>query len=229
MARAGLHPVAKGVYATGDFTINTALSALSLVYAGYFLTQVAGLPGTLAGLVPLIGRFVDAFTDPAMGRLSDLTHLRAGRRRPYFLIGALPFGISFALLWTEPGIASVAGRFAYYTLVYCALSLSMTILAVPYLALLPEMATGYDDRTSLIKFDVHMLQTHAGGIRLSPQRHEHLIGSEFSFASHHTGVNNPGLTIAFEPLDLSASDYAYAFILKDFFDLTANSRLVIGH
>jgi sugar (glycoside-pentoside-hexuronide) transporter len=144
-----LTPPTKAVYALGDFTVNTALSSLSLIYAAYFLTQVAGLPGTLAGLVPLIGRFVDAVTDPAMGRLSDVTRLRAGRRRPYFLIGAIPFGVSFALLWQAPGFDALELRFAYYTLVYCTLSISMTVLSVPYLALLPEMARGYDDRTSL--------------------------------------------------------------------------------
>jgi sugar (glycoside-pentoside-hexuronide) transporter len=139
----------KSVYALGDFTVNTALSSLSLIYAGYFLTQVAGLPGALAGLVPLIGRAVDAFTDPAMGRLSDVTRLRGGRRRPYFLIGALPFGLSFALLWVDTGLPSLELRFLYYTVVYCMLSVALTILSVPYLALLPEMATGYDERTSL--------------------------------------------------------------------------------
>jgi sugar (glycoside-pentoside-hexuronide) transporter len=147
-----LTPLRKAVYALGDFTVNTALSSLSLIYAAYFLTQVAGLSGMLAGLVPLIGRAVDAITDPAMGRLSDITRLRAGRRRPYFLIGAVPFGISFALLWASPSFTSVELRFGYYTLVYCMLSLSMTTLSVPYLALLPEMARGYDERTSLNAF-----------------------------------------------------------------------------
>jgi sugar (glycoside-pentoside-hexuronide) transporter len=132
----------------GDFTINTVLVSLSMVYVTYFLTQVAGLRPELAGLVQLVGRGVDAFTDPAMGRLSDLTHWRRGRRRPYFLLGALPFGITFALLWTTPG-GSQLELFLYYTALYVLLSVSMTVLAVPYLALLPEMALSYDARTSL--------------------------------------------------------------------------------
>lgn len=142
----------KVVYALGDLTVNTALSSLGLIYASYFLTQVAGLRPALAGLVPLIGRFVDAVTDPLMGRISDLTRWRAGRRRPYFLIGAIPFGVSFALLWQDPPLAGQAARFAYYTAAYCLLSITMTVLSVPYLALLPEMALGYDARTSLNTF-----------------------------------------------------------------------------
>lgn len=140
---------ARGVFALGDLTVNTALSALSIVYTTYFLTQVAGLRPFLAGLVPFIGRIVDAVTDPLMGRLSDHTRLKGGRRRPYFLIGAVPFGASFALLWIDPGIESQWGLFAYYAAIYCVLSVFSTVVSVPYLALIPEMATDYDDRTSL--------------------------------------------------------------------------------
>ncbi|MEE9608106.1 MAG: MFS transporter [Myxococcota bacterium] len=138
----------KAVYATGDHTVNLVLSALSLLYL-FFLTEFAGLRPALAGLVLWVARAVDAFTDPLMGRISDLTRLRAGRRRPYFLIGALPFGVFFALLWLTVPLESQGWRFAYYAFVYVMVSLSMTCLSVPYLALLPEMATDYDERTSL--------------------------------------------------------------------------------
>ena len=130
-------------------TINAALASLALVYTSYFLTQIAGLRPALAGLVPLVGRFIDAFTDPLMGRISDQTRWRAGRRRPYFLIAALPFGLSFAAMWIDVPTTSQAVRFAYYAAVYCLTAVWMTVLAIPYLALLPEMAVGYDERTSL--------------------------------------------------------------------------------
>ncbi len=145
----GLTPAAKGVYALGELTLNTALASMSLIYASYFLTQVAGLRPALAGLVPLVGRVLDAFTDPLMGRISDRTRWRAGRRRPYLLIGALPFGAGFAMMWLDPGVASQAARFAYYAAAYCLLTTAMTVLAIPYLALVAEMALGYDERTSL--------------------------------------------------------------------------------
>jgi sugar (glycoside-pentoside-hexuronide) transporter len=144
-----LTPARKSVYALGDFTVNTVLSSLSIVYVTYFLTLVAGLRPELAGAVQLIARTVDAFTDPAMGRISDLCQWRLGRRRPFFLIGALPFGLFFALLWVDLPLESQGAMFAYYTAIYTLLSISMTVLSVPYLALQPEMASGYDARTSL--------------------------------------------------------------------------------
>ena len=142
----------KSIYGTGDFTVNTVLASLSLVYAGYFLLQYAELPPVLAGLIPLIGRTIDAVTDPLMGRLSDHASWRFGRRRPFFLIGAIPFGISFAMLWSPAPFEAVEMRFAYYTLWYVLISLAMTVLSVPYLALIPEMARTYDGRTSMNVF-----------------------------------------------------------------------------
>jgi sugar (glycoside-pentoside-hexuronide) transporter len=144
-----LDPKRKSIYAAGDFTLNTSLAALSLIYASYFLPQVADLRAALAGLIPLIARTLDAFADPLMGRLSDRTRWALGRRRPYFLLGAIPYGVTFALLWVESPFAGAEGRFVYYTLIYLAHALSMTVLAVPYLAILPEMALDYDARTSL--------------------------------------------------------------------------------
>lgn len=142
----------KAVFGTGDFTVNTVLASLSMVYTLYFLTQYAELRPALAGLIPLIGRTVDAFTDPLMGRISDHTRWRSGRRRPYLLLGAVPFGIAFAMLWAPAPVEAQAARFAWYTLWYVLLSLSMTMLSVPYLALIPEMARSYDGRTSLNVF-----------------------------------------------------------------------------
>jgi sugar (glycoside-pentoside-hexuronide) transporter len=141
----------KAVFALGDHTVNLVLSAVSLLYFK-FLMEHGGLSPFLAGLVVWIARIVDAFTDPGMGRLSDMTRWRAGRRRPYFLIGALPFGLFFALMWLSVPFESESARFVYYSSTYVCVSLAMTCISVPYLALLPEMATDYDERTSLNTF-----------------------------------------------------------------------------
>ena len=141
----------KLVIGLGDHTITVSLAALSLFYV-FFLTEHAGLRPALAGAVPLIGRFVDAITDPLMGRISDLTRWRSGRRRPYLLIGALPFGLSFAALWLEAPFESQLGMFGYYSAAYVLYSIASTVLAVPYTALLPELVTDYQERTSLNTF-----------------------------------------------------------------------------
>lgn len=138
----------KAGYALGDHAINVQLAATSLFYL-YFLTEVARLPPSLAGLVLLVGRGFDALTDPLMGRISDRTRWRRGRRRPFFLIGAIPFGVTFALLWAPPPLAAPAILFSACTASYVANTLCSTILAVPYMALIPELALGYEERTSV--------------------------------------------------------------------------------
>jgi len=146
--RARLSFATKTVYGLGDHTVNLVLSAASLLYLA-FLTQVGGLRPSLAGMVILIAHAVEAITGPLMGRISDLTRWKLGRRRGYFLIAAIPFGVSFALMFTNVPADSESARFLYYLGIYIVVSLAMTCISVPYLALIPEMAIGYDERSSL--------------------------------------------------------------------------------
>lgn len=141
----------KLIYGFGDHSINVALVALTMILP-FYLTEVVGMRFALAGLVPLVGRSVDAVTDVWMGRLSDRTTWKAGRRRPYLLIGALPFALSFASIWIIPPIENPALQFAYYASIYALFSISMTVVAIPYQALLPELTDDYHERSSLATF-----------------------------------------------------------------------------
>lgn len=143
-----LGPGRKVVIGLGDHTITFTLAALALLYV-FFLIEEVGLRPGLAGLVPLVGRFVDAFTDPLMGRISDLTRSRFGRRRPYLLLGAVPFGVTFAALWIPVPLESQGALFAYYAASYVLFSVASTVVSVPYTALLPELVEDYQERNSL--------------------------------------------------------------------------------
>ncbi len=142
-----LTPFRKAVFGLGDHSVNIALSCLSLVYFT-FLVTVAGLDPWRAGLIAWLARLVDAVSDPLMGRLSDSIRWKIGRRRPFFLIGMIPLGIFFSLMWTTPFTAQNE-MFVFYLLIYVGLALSLTVVSIPYMALIPEMATDYDERTSL--------------------------------------------------------------------------------
>ncbi len=141
----------KIVYGMGDHSVNVALVALTMIFP-FYLTDVIGMRIGLAGLVPLVGRSTDAIFDVMMGRISDRTTWKAGRRRPYLLIGAVPFALSFAALWAAPAIENGSLEFAYYTAVYLLISFCMTVVAVPYHALLPELTDDYHERTSLATY-----------------------------------------------------------------------------
>ena len=142
-----LTPLRKAVFGLGDHSVNIVLSCLALVYFT-FLVTVAGLDPWRAGLIAWLARLVDAVSDPLMGRFSDTVRWKLGRRRPFFLMGMVPLGIFFSLMWTTPFTAQNE-MFAFYLAVYVGLALSLTVLSIPYMALIPEMATDYDERTSL--------------------------------------------------------------------------------
>lgn len=116
----------------------------------YFLINVVGLEPALAGLVFLLGRMFDAFSDPVMGVISDRLKSSIGRK-PFILWGALPLGVSFALLWFIPE-ASQNLKFLLATVYVLLFSLLYTIVQMPYMALIPELAPDYNERTSLSSY-----------------------------------------------------------------------------
>lgn len=100
-------------------------------------------------LMMMIGRVMDAISDPVIGTLSDRTRSRWGRRRPYILFGNFPLALVFFLLWFPPVQALSAKNFAYSTAVVCLYWWLFTVVLVPLMALLPEMARSDKGRVAL--------------------------------------------------------------------------------
>lgn len=128
-----------------------------------FLVDVVGLDPRLAGLAFLVGRVIDAVTDPLMGMITDRFHngissglsSRWGRRMPFIWFGIIPIGLSFALLWMLPSLVSLENQtqlFAVTCLLLSFHAIAYTIVQVPYLALTPELAPEYSQRTVLSSF-----------------------------------------------------------------------------
>jgi glycoside/pentoside/hexuronide:cation symporter, GPH family len=130
-------------------------STLQSIFQLFFLTNIAGLNPSLAGLVLLIGKGWDACNDPLVGWLSDRTRSRWGKRYPWIMVGAVPLGIFFFLQWIVPQFGDGSNQtllFWYYVIVSLLYDTASTMVTLPYLALAPELAQDYNDRTSLISF-----------------------------------------------------------------------------
>jgi glycoside/pentoside/hexuronide:cation symporter, GPH family len=138
-------------YATGDLGISIAYFALGFFFL-YYLTDLVGIPPALAGTVVLIGKLWDGVNDPLIGVLADRTRATRGRKRVYLLFGAVPFGLSFVLLWwIPPGLAArPAALIAAVLLLLFATTYSL--VGVPYQALVPVMTSDYDERTHLVAY-----------------------------------------------------------------------------
>lgn len=137
----------KLLFSTGDLTTSAPLAILSF-FQLYFLTDVAGLRPDLAAWAVGISRIWDAINDPLFGLISDRIRSRWGRRRVLLLIGAVPLGLSFMLMWVVPALPPL-GLALYYTLIYILFDTAYTAVHVGYNALTPEMTTDYDERSNL--------------------------------------------------------------------------------
>lgn len=141
----------KLAYGFGDSGLSATSTIISFFFL-YYLTDVAGLRPALAGAVVLAGRLYDAITDPLEGYLSDRTRSRWGRRRPYFLFGAIPFGLTFFLMFAAPALPHPTWVTAFAAVAYILHMTAFTGIAVPYTALTAELTDDYDERTSLTAY-----------------------------------------------------------------------------
>jgi glycoside/pentoside/hexuronide:cation symporter, GPH family len=141
----------KLLYGSGDWGISSIGMMRSIFYAIY-LTDVVGIEPRLASIGALVGIVWDAINDPLIGMLSDRIKSKYGRRRPFLLWFAFPFGLSFVMLWSAPNWESQVGLLIYVTLAFMLSDTLTTLVAMPYLALTPELTQDYDERTSLSSF-----------------------------------------------------------------------------
>ncbi len=141
----------KLLYGSGDFGISSIYMLRSIFYAIY-LTDIVGLEPRLASFGGLIGVVWDAVNDPIIGLLTDRMRSRWGRRRPFLLWFAIPFGLSFILLWSAPEWGNQIALLVYVTISFMLADTLQSLIYVPYLALTPELAPDYDERTSLTGF-----------------------------------------------------------------------------
>lgn len=133
-------------YGSGDFAMSLAFN-LPMLYMMYYFTDVFGIGATAAGVIIFSSKIWDSFISPAMGYISDHTNTRWGSKRPYILFGALPAGISLALLFATPNLASDNLRIAYGFTMFFLFCTTMTIMIVPYGALTANMTSDSKERT----------------------------------------------------------------------------------
>ena len=141
----------KLLYGSGDLGISSIGMMRSIFYAIY-LTDVVGLEPRLASFGALVGIVWDAVNDPIVGILSDRLHTRWGRRRPFLLWFAIPFGLSFVILWSAPNWENQTALLIYVTLSFMLADTLQTLVGVPFLSLTPELTSDYDERTTLTSF-----------------------------------------------------------------------------
>lgn len=157
-------------FGIGDLGGNLFFTAMGF-YSLYYLTDIVGITSALAGAAILLGKFWDAVTDPMMGFISDRTRSRWGRRRPYFLFGALPLLLSCWYFFSAPDFsASQTAGFLWATFVLCLLNTAYTVVNIPYGSLTPDLTKDFKERTSLngFRFSFAVIGTILGAAVVLP-------------------------------------------------------------
>lgn len=130
-------------YGIGALSLALANTAV-LFFLLKFLIDGVGLSPATAGSLLLVSKLWDAVSDPAVGVLSD----RMGARRPWIALGAVPFAVTFAALFSGAAGQGPDSALAYLVLLL-AYQTTYTSVVVPYGALTPVLTEDYDERTAL--------------------------------------------------------------------------------
>lgn len=116
-----------------------------------FISKLAYGMGAVAGLM-LFSRFWDAVNDPVIGSLSDKTHSRWGRYRPWLLIGAPLTALILVLtFWAHPDWPPML-KIIYMAVTYCILVLGYTCVNIPYGTLCGAMTQNIEGRAKINTF-----------------------------------------------------------------------------
>ena len=139
-------------YGVGDFgmAVVTAMLQFSMLY---YYTNVVGVNAGLAGTAILVGKITwDLVNDVLFGYLEDKTKSRWGKRRPYLIFGALPFALSFWLVFSIPkGLSDIA----YFFIIigsFILFDTFHTLTNTAYSAMTAEITGDYNERTSLTTY-----------------------------------------------------------------------------
>ena len=90
----------------------------------------------------------DAFNDILMGAIIESTHLKAGKYRPWILIGAVLNAIAIVILFTVR--LEGWGFVAFFGVMYMAWGMTFTINDVAYWGMLPSLSSNAKERDTLV-------------------------------------------------------------------------------
>ena len=133
-------------FGAGDMAVNIVMLTMQLIIT-YFYTDIYGLDPVDMGVLFVVVRLIDAFSDPIMGMITDRTFSKHGHYRPFMLWFAIPFGLAVYLAFITPDLAySYKLAWAYFS--YILLTLVFTVVTIPYISLIGVITDDPAERLS---------------------------------------------------------------------------------
>jgi GPH family glycoside/pentoside/hexuronide:cation symporter len=122
---------------------------LMTLYLVHYATDVLLMAPAVIGALFALAKIWDAVADPIAGHLSDRTLARAGRRRSWIGVSALPLAVSFYLMWCPPAALGPAATAMWVGVALFAYSTLYTVFSMPHDALGAELTLDHHERTRL--------------------------------------------------------------------------------
>lgn len=106
----------KLAYCFGDPAL-TLMYTMTTTLLIYFYTNVVGISAGAVGMIMLLSRVFDGFSDVLMGTIIDRTHSKYGKARIWILRLAVPYALAAVLLFTMPPMGNM-GKIIYAFVTY---------------------------------------------------------------------------------------------------------------
>lgn len=139
--------ISKVMYGSGSL----GYSIVTQTFYGLFMffgTVAHNIPGTLMGIISLVGTIWDGAGDPIFGYMSDKQKsLMLGRRHGFLLVGTLMVAITNVLLWIMPFGLPIWAKFLWFLITVILLNTFSTVYQTPFHALGLELSGDYYERT----------------------------------------------------------------------------------
>ena len=135
-------------YAGGDVGCNIVFGMIGTLLT-LFYTDYVGISAATVGLVMLLSRCFDGFSDLVMGVIVERTNSKWGKSRPWLLWMSIPFALSAVLLFTVPRTTGML-QFLYLFVTYnfCT-TICYTAINLPYGSLSSMMIRESSERDKL--------------------------------------------------------------------------------
>ena len=131
----------------GDFGFNLYWQTAGL-YLLFFYTDALGLPAAQAGAIYMVALVWDALLDPVVGLIADRTRTRWGRYRPYFLFGAVPLALTFAIAFMGPA-SPAPGAVIFAAATHVLFRSLYAVVSIPYASLFARITRDSAQRGDL--------------------------------------------------------------------------------
>ena len=122
------------------------------IHVNPFYSDTVLVPLAWVALAGALARVLDAIVDPFVGWLSDHTHSRWGRRRPWIAVAAPIAALVFIALFTPPAWLSTSSAAIWFGTCLMLFFMLNMLYGLPHAALGPELTLDYHERSTLFSW-----------------------------------------------------------------------------